>query len=694
MRQAFTHTVVAALAVAGGAVHGLIWRAEPAEAVTTTFVAYHFEANEGWSVRAGGNSGTTRWEGKQWTADFTHGASWVSLAPPDHTLPGRPGKIHLHVRGSTKGHPVHLYLRTHFMTFHTSVGEFAGPGVQDFVVDAPPGPGWQWFGGENDGKLHGPLRLAEIRLEGAGLRDCPTLEMMDISVEATCPARRRCLLVAEEATVEKAAHFNAWMQALSDVPLDGKLLWQLRGWDGRDLGHGERPVTLPPGAAKLRVSLPPVAVPPGVRFVEAEFRLEVSGQDVPPAQAYWPAPQEDVGDATLRPESPMGMGLYLGRLQGEDMERAARVARAAGVKWSREDFTWARIERERGRFDWSYYDQLMGCARRNGITVYAIVGYWSSWTKPYTEEGIEDYVRFLRELVKRYHNDIKQWEIWNEPNIFFWQGPKELYATLLTRSYAAVKEVDPSAQVLGLSTAGIDYRFIKDMLGRQAPFDVLTIHPYRRELDDRKFVDDLKRVSDLVRLPDGRRRPVWLTEMGWATNVAHNALTQDFQPTTARAQAELIARVYLAALISGVEPRVFWYDFRNDGDDPFYFEHNMGIVTRDFRPKPAYIAYATLARLLRGRTPEGPVAAPEGTLAYRFVTRGSPGDAVVAVWNPAHDAEVTLEFRVDGVRGVNTMGEALPIEVKPGTKPGTSFVRLVLHKGVPVYLVETSNGPH
>ena len=186
-------------------------------------------------------------------------------------------------------------------------------------------------------------------------------------------------------------------------------------------------------------------------------------------------------DATLRPESPFGMGLYLGRYYGADMERAASLARDAGVKWSREDFSWGRIEPQKGRFRWGFYDNLLACAKRNGISVYAIVGYWAPWTKPYTEQGVDDYVTFLRQLVKRYRSDIRQWEIWNEPNIFFWQGPKELYATLLARSYAAIKEIDPAAEVLGLSTAGIDYRFIEQMLAqgpvRRAHDPSLPEHP-------------------------------------------------------------------------------------------------------------------------------------------------------------------------------------------------------------------------
>jgi GH35 family endo-1,4-beta-xylanase len=161
--------------------------------------------------------------------------------------------------------------------------------------------------------------------------------------------------------------------------------------------------------------------------------------------------------------------LYLGRYGGDarglaTMERAAQMARDARVKWTREDFLWGRIESHKGEFDWTYYDHLVACAKRNGITVYGIACYWSAWTKLYTQEGADDYIRYLKAMVGHYQKDIKNWKIWNEPKIFFRQGLKELYAELLTRSY-------------------------------------------------------------------------------------------------------------LCAIVSGVEPRTFWYDFRNDGDNPINFEH-------------------------------------------------------------------------------------------------------------------------
>ncbi len=210
-------------------------------------------------------------------------------------------------------------------------------------------------------------------------------------------------------------------------------------------------------------------------------------------------------------------------------------------------------------------------------------------------------IAYTRALVNRYHQDIHQWEIWNEPNIFFWQGSDEQYAELLIKSYAAIKEIDPSAEVLGISTAGIDYDYITKMMGLGTPFDVLTIHPYRRVLEDLEFIQDLIKASDLTANADGSRRPVWLTELGWSTYTPHNTIKQSFIPMTLRGQAERIARCYLCSIVSGVDPRTFWYNFRNDGFDPIYFEHNMGIVTRDFKPKPAYFAYATLSKVLQDK---------------------------------------------------------------------------------------------
>ena len=652
-----------------------------------SYPAYRFEPVEGWHMRNDGNGGSTRLNGRTWMADFSEGARWLSLRVPDHVLLGNVEKIRLRVRGSAKGHPIRLVLQTHFMTFQKTVGEFAGDGEQELVTDGPPGPGWEWHGGENDGKIHGPLRLGEIGLGSGNSASACTLELLEVIVDASCPEGRRCVLLAESRGGRNDPYYVVHARALSATRLDGELHWVLRDWDGNELGRGKQAAAVPARSEPVEVKLQiKEAERARRRFLEAEISLDIPGQKVAPARAAWVAGLDEKGDAALEPESPFGMGVYLNRYGGDArglalMQRAAQMARDAGVKWSREDFSWGRIEPQRRQFDWTYYDNLVACARSNGITVYAIVGSWTGWTKPYTLEGIEDYVRFLKVMVRRYHKEIQQWEIWNEPNIFFWDGPKDLYAQLLTKSYAAVKEIDPGAQVLGLSTAGIDQKFISRMLELQAPFDILTIHPYRVHLNDLAFIEDLKKVSDQVKLPDGKPRPVWLTEMGWATHTPHNTLRQDFASNTLRTQAELIARSYLCAIVSGVEPKTFWYDFRNDGGDPIYFEHQMGIVYNDFSPKPAYIAYATLTRVLRGKRLVGPVPAPQGVLAFNFrPTAGNSGETI-ALWSPQADARVELPTPAQRVTHINGVGEQRDLQVQAGR------VSIELKKGAVVYLL-------
>jgi hypothetical protein len=379
------------------------------------------------------------------------------------------------------------------------------------------------------------------------------------------------------------------------------------------------------------------------------------------------------------------MGAYLGRYHGRELEQMAQKAKESGVKWIREDFQWGDIEKEKGKFSWAFTDSVVRIAGKNGITIYAIVAYWPSWTKEYTKEGIDDYIAFLKELVRHYKNDIHQWEIWNEPNIFFWQGPEKMYAELLMKSYTAIKDVDSTAQVLGISTSGIDFEYIQKMQELQAPFDVLTIHPYRSRLIESEFISDLKRASDMVVLPGGKRRPVWITEMGWTTYTPHNSWVQEgFLATPLRDQAELIVRTYLSCIISGIDPKVFWYDLRNDGTDPHNFEDNIGIMYQDFSPKPAYIAYSTMTRTLKGMKFIKTLPMPQGVYSGLFEDINDRNKRVIALWSPEEDKIIETEVPAGKATLTNTVGEVSDLKVY--TRDMKNFVSVSLKKGAPVYI--------
>ena len=644
--------------------------------VTSEIVAARFAADEGWGCRGGGALA-----GRTWRFDFAAGAPSVGIAPRDASLLGEPQEFRIRVRGAAPGHPVRLQLATHFMTFEKTIGEFAGDGESEIVVPAPPSEGWRWFGGENDGKLHGPLRIRGIFLDAAGRKDAGQLELVDIRVKTSCAPHRCCVLMAERRRTAQGAAFVALARNLAPKPIEATIAHTVRDWKGRVLIQGAVKATVPANGQPVETS---VALPAGDhRFLEATFEIEAEGQQVPAAQACHVAPIEPHGSAEPDPASPFGMGLYLYRYSRHpaslaEMDRAARMARDAGVKWSREEFSWARIQPKKGEFDWSFYDAMVATAKRHGISVYGLLSYWSAWTKPYTPEGIADYCRFAAAAVDRYRGDIVHWEVWNEPNIFFWQGPRDLYAELLTEAHAAIRKANPKALVLGCSTAGIDLGFIRRTIELGAPFDVLTIHPYREHLDDRRFIAELKEAADVARRPDGTLRQVWITEMGWATHVPHNASSLGFRVTTQRHQAQLLARAYIGAVASGVAPNISWYDFRNDGTDPFNFEHNLGIVTRDFEPKPAYRAFATVTRLLKGTRADGELDLGPDIVAFRFLGKG--GEAVIALWCTGDDRQAAVPASRPATL-VDLMGNEETLE------PADGSAGVALQSETPVFLV-------
>jgi hypothetical protein len=111
----------------------------------------------------------------------------------------------------------------------------------------------------------------------------------------------------------------------------------------------------------------------------------------------------------------------------------------------------------------------------------------------------------------------------------------------------------------------------------------------------------------------------------------------------------------------------------------------MGIAYRDLRPKPAYIAYSTLTRVLQGLKLAGPVAAPEGTFAFRFAAEGGGTRSAIALWSPKEDAEVTVPVDRPAATRVNAVGETAALAAQPsGAGKAVTFR---LRKGAPAYVL-------
>jgi GH35 family endo-1,4-beta-xylanase len=613
--------------------------------------------SSGWYLRTMGDGGTSCFQSKKLTFDFTKGAKEIGIQN-EIALMGSPIELRLDINSLAKGTQVVVRIYSHFQAFEKVIGDLNGTGFQTLTAPLGSMHEWQHFGGENDGIVRWPLRLTNIFLrQGSGPKS-GKVEFISVRIKTSVSTNSAIVLVPTAKSKNGTAHFACDLINLMPKSSEGTLYWIVTTYDGRIVSSGDSKLKINP-TSKITFNQD---VPQEKHvFLECQFQYvtdtctygPVSTCSVYEAHDFWPTLKS--ADRP-KPTDIFGMGLYLYRYPNTpegfaQMERAAKMAATAGVKWSREEFNWARIEPVRGEFNWEFYDRMVDIAEKYGIQIYGLISYWSNWTKPNTLEGIEDYAEYCKALVSRYKDKIKHWEVWNEPNIFFWTGPKEMYANLLKTAYKAIKEADPEAQVLGCSTSGIDTNFIKMVIEKGAPFDALTIHPYRRTLDDEHFIRELQDVSRLTVEIDGKAKPVWITEMGWTTEIPHGV--------SEREQASLLARTYLCAAASGVVSSVSWYDFKDDGDCPFYGEHRHGIVRTDLSPKPAYLALKTITHTVGGKRLEEKVSLGTGILAYKF----SDGEQdTLAIWSLDKDVVLNLSLRGKNLTTYNLMGSATPLK--------------------------------
>ena len=416
----------------------------------------------------------------------------------------------------------------------------------------------------------------------------------------------------------------------------GEIRVRLRDWEGRDLGEGHAPVpTTPPGGrAQVRVDLP--EVPPGLNFVSYDSAFFEGGRpvaDIPPGNVCWTRPLPDAGSPEKHPELPWGMGVYIHR--SEDlfayasgytsptnaaalarMERRAALAQAAGVKWERAEIKPSQIAYAKGKYDFSYYDKLFEIADRHGISCCLLFShYWPVGYKPYTQDCYDAYVETVRRTVAHYKGRIKFCEIWNEPNIGFWTGPKEDYVKLVNAAHRVIKEVDSEIRVIACSTAGVDLKFIDMCIAKGMAYDDISIHTYRAVPEERTFLADLAAVTNRA-----HGNPTWITEMGWPTGSDHGTVSE-------REQAGKYARAYMTAAGSGTIHSIYGYNFVDDGFNVLERENNFGILRRDLTPKPAYRALAKVCRTFGSGTPSLESVKLSGCEAWIFRMGGRS-----AVW--------------------------------------------------------------
>jgi hypothetical protein len=286
--------------------------------------------------------------------------------------------------------------------------------------------------------------------------------------------------------------------------------------------------------------------------------------------------------------------------------------------------------------DFSTTDQTVSDAAKLHLQVLPTVLYAPSWDSVHNANGVDfprrpgPYAAYVAALIGRYgpngsfwtanpsipKQPIRQWQIWNEPNIaYYWRQPFAAgYAQLLKAAHAAIHKADPGAKtVLGALTdfAWVSFAHLATRPGLASDFDIAAVNGFtKKPADVIKYMLFMRRAMNRY---GAAGKPLLATEVSWPSAVGQTKgfdfdTTQAGQARNLAALMPMIAANYQQLGLAGFD----WYTWMGaetrNASTPFAFSGLLAFANGDVRTKPVLKAYRAGALRLEGCRSKGPLA--------------------------------------------------------------------------------------
>ena len=283
---------------------------------------------------------------------------------------------------------------------------------------------------------------------------------------------------------------------------------------------------------------------------------------------------------------------------------------------------------------------------------------WLDWNR--CAPDLDAWRTYVRTMAERYRGRIRYWEVWNEPDLSgFNKMSLDEYVALQKATYEEVKKVAPESVVM---TGG--FATLSDHPGKKSPTfhrDYLNlakgsfdVHAYHEHGSFAQFAQLVDGIFVPMRKETGTTAP-W-----YANETAINSMNG-----SERNQALTLFKKLLYAWSRGAIGYT-WYDLRNDGFDPLEGEHNYGMLTNDFQPKPVYSVYNMLAGLYREMNYVKQLEL--GTNRWGFVFADGR-DILIPAWDESgFGSAMTLAVKTDAksAAAIDLMGNETPVALLDG----------------------------
>lgn len=221
-----------------------------------------------------------------------------------------------------------------------------------------------------------------------------------------------------------------------------------------------------------------------------------------------------------------------------DFDQYKQYVGELGVKHGRLQSGWAKCERVKGKYEFEWLDKHVDGLIERNVNPWMVLCYGNPLYKSgeklgariFTdEETMNLWLKYVRATVKRYKNRVKEWEVWNEPNLGDNVNFAAPYANLLMNTVKVIKEEQPDAVIIGFALAGTPLHFAKEVFealkakGQEKIVDYLSFHPYVHNPDEANAdIDALRALAKSydpdIRLYQGENGCPSILEWGHALN--------------------------------------------------------------------------------------------------------------------------------------------------------------------------------
>jgi beta-xylosidase len=312
-----------------------------------------------------------------------------------------------------------------------------------------------------------------------------------------------------------------------------------------------------------------------------------------------------------------GFATSLDSLSPTALNQRLAAMQATGATWVRFDLSWNTVQpNDASSYDWETYDRIVAAINAHHLHGLAILDFTPSWarsaacanSKMCPPKDPAQFAVFAAAATKRYQSkSLRDWEIWNEPNIAFRYHPATnpaSYTAILKAAYMAIKRTDPRAFVVAGGTAPSESNATNltpaDFLtalyanGAKGYFDAVAVHPYTYPDSPADNLPlsawgQMTTMHNIMAANGDGGKKIWITEYGAPTNGPDLANNHVSEAQQAKILSDAIS-VFRSYSWSGP---FFWYDYQDTGSSPQTSENFYGLVRADGSYKPAYAAWVS-----------------------------------------------------------------------------------------------------